>query len=300
MQWLLVGVALAAAIGLSLNAMALRIIRPPKRAIPRTAADLPFAFDDVSFESDGRTLRGWLIYPNEPSGCGVAVVAHGWASNSGEVLPIAEPVAASGHTAFVFDFRRHGRSDDAPHVTISDYRDDLTEAIRFVRERFPEKRLVVVGHSMGGAASILAVAAGAPVDGIAIVASPADLVEMTVEYLNEGWWPGAFLGPLIVPILWMKAGGNRDELVPERRMAAVTVPCIVIHPEHDKRVPLLHARRLADLAGCELRIIPDAGHVDIIRHPGLHEAVVEFLDKCADFESPTSQAPPESETSPRW
>jgi pimeloyl-ACP methyl ester carboxylesterase len=298
MLWLLLAIAVAAAIGLSLNAMALRIVRPPKRAMPRTAADLPFAFDDVSFESDGRTLRGWIIYPNVRSGHGVAVVAHGWASNSGEVLPIAEGVAASGHTAFVFDFRRHGRSDEAPHVTISDYRDDLIAAIGFVRERFPEKQMVVVGHSMGGAASILAAADGAPVDGIAIVASPADLVEMTVEYLNEGWWPGAVLGPLIVPILWMKAGGNRDELVPERRMADVTVPSIVIHPEYDKRVPRRHARRLADLAGCELRIVPDSGHVDILKHPGMHEAVVEFLGKCTEFESPTAQAPPESEASP--
>lgn len=296
LSWLGVGVALVAAIGLFLNAMALRIIRPPKRAILRTAADLPFAFDDVSFQSDGRTLRGWMIYPHASSGRGVAVVAHGWASNSGEVLPIAESVAASGHTAFVFDFRRHGRSDEAPHVTISDYRDDLVAAIGFVRERFPEKRMVVVGHSMGGAASILAVADGAPVDGIAVVASPADLVEMTVEYLKEGWMPGAFLGPLIVPILWMRAGGNRDELVPERRMASVGVPCIVIHPEHDKRVPRRHARRLADLAGCELRIIPGSGHVDILRHPGMHEAVVEFLGKCSDSEAPTFPAQPESET----
>lgn len=299
MLWLLVAVALVAAIGVSLNALALRIIRPPKRAIPRTAADLPFAFDDVSFQSDGRTLRGWMIYPHEPTGRGVAVVAHGWASNSGEVLPIAESVAASGHTAFVFDFRRHGRSDEAPHVTISDYRDDLTEAIGFVRECFPTRPIVVVGHSMGGAASILAAAAGAPVNGIAVVASPADLVEMTVEYLNEGWMPGAFLGSLIVPILWMRAGGRRDELVPERRMGDVPVPSIVIHPEYDRRVPLRHARRLADLAGCELRIVPDAGHVDILQHPGLHEAVVEFLDKCTEFESPTSQAPPESGTSRR-
>ncbi len=294
-QWFLAAVALLALIGISLNAMALRIIRPPKRVIARTAEDLPFEFDDVSFESDGRTLRGWMIYPNEEPGRGVAVVAHGWASNSGEVLSIAESVAAAGHTAFVFDFRRHGRSDEAPHVTISDYRDDLAEAIGFVRERYPEKRMVVVGHSMGGAASILAAAAGAPVDGIAIVASPADLVEMTVEYLNEGWLPAALLGPLIVPILWMRAGGNRDELVPERRMAAVTVPSIVIHPEHDKRVPLRHARLLADLADCELRIIPGAGHVDILQHPGLHEAVVEFLGKCTDVDSltPTPPAPAE-------
>lgn len=293
MLWFLFIIALAAAIGLFLNAMALRIVRPPKRPIPRTAADLPFAFDDVSFESDGRTLRGWMIYPNESSGRGVAVVAHGWASNSGYVLPIAEWVAASGHIAFVFDFRRHGRSDEAPYVTISDYRDDLMEAIGFVRERFPEKPMVVVGHSMGGAAAILAAADGAPVDGVVIVASPADLVEMTVEYLSEGRWPGTVLGPLIVPILWMKAGGNRDELVPERRMADITVPSIVIHPEHDKRVPLRHARRLADLAGCELRVVPDAGHVDILQHRGLHEAVVEFLGKCTEFESPTAPTPPE-------
>ena len=294
MLWLLVGVALIAVLGLLLNAMALRIIRPPKRVMPRMAADLPFVFDDVGFESDGRTLRGWIIHPDEPSGRGIVVVAHGWASNSGEVLPIAESVAASGHTAFVFDFRRHGRGDEAPHVTIRDYRDDLTRAIGFARERFSDKTLVLVGHSMGGAASILAAAAGAPVDGIAIVASPADLVEMTVEYLNTGLMPGAVVRALIVPLLWMRAGGNRDEFVPERRIADVSMPSIVIHPERDKRVPLRHARRLAELADCELRVIPDAGHLNILQHPGLHEAVVEFVNRLA-----TPPTRPESATSPR-
>ncbi len=142
MLWLLVGVALAGAIGLSLNAAALRIIRPPKRAMPRTARDLPFAFDDVSFESDGRILRGWMIYPHEPSGCGVAVVAHGWASNSGEVLPIAESVVA--------------------------------------------------GHSMGGAASILAAAAGAwpiwPTASCASFWTPATWTFSSTRVCTRRWW----------------------------------------------------------------------------------------------------------------
>ena len=278
---MLLGVSVVVLGGLGLNALASRIVRPPKRVIPRTAADLPFAFDDVSFESESRTLRGWLIHPDQLSGSSIAVVAHGWASNSGEVLPVAEAVAVSGHTAFVFDFRRHGRSDEAPHVTIADYRDDLIRAIEFMRGRFPERPIVVVGHSMGGAASILAAADGAPADGIAVVGSPADLVEMTVEYLKEGIFAGGLLARFVVPIIWMKAGGDRDELVPERRMAAVPVPSIVIHPERDKRVPLRHAQRLAELAGCELRVIPDAGHVNILQHAGLHEVVVEFLGKCA-------------------
>ena len=277
MPWLLLGASVVVMGGVGLNALALRIIRPPKRMIPRTAEDIPFAFEDVAFESDGRTLRGWLIHPDQPPGSSVAVVAHGWASNSGEVLPVAEAVVAAGHTAFVFDFRRHGRSDDAPHVTIADYRDDLIRAVEVMRERFPEMHIVVVGHSMGGAASILAAAEGAPVDGLAVVASPADLVEMTVEYLREGVFAGGLLARLVVPLIWMKAGGNRDELVPERRMGSVPVPTIVIHPERDRRVPLRHAQRLADLCGSELHVVPDAGHVDILQHAGLHEAVVEFL-----------------------
>ena len=277
MIWLIVGATAVVALGFFLNTVALRIVRPPKRVIPRTAGDLPLRYEDVSFRSAGRTLRGWLLHPERPDGRAVAILAHGWASNSGEVLPVAEAAVRAGHPTLVFDFRRHGRSDDAPHVTIPDYRDDLIEAIAFVRERLSDRPIVVIGHSMGGAAVILAAAEGAALDGIVTVGAPADLIEMTVEYLNAAGLPGTLLAPLLVPLLWIRAGGRRGHLVPERRMAEVLVPAMVIHPEMDERVPLEHARKLADLADCELRVVPDAGHLDILEHPGLHEAVVEFL-----------------------
>lgn len=63
-------------------------------------------------------------------------------------------LAARGHTVLAFDLRGHGESGpsarEGARYTYDDYvLRDVPAIVEFVRESFPQRRIVVVGHSLG-------------------------------------------------------------------------------------------------------------------------------------------------------
>jgi uncharacterized protein len=262
-----------------LDRLALVTARPPRRGLDRTAADLGVRHEPVEFPSvDGLTLRGeWMTPSAVRADAPLAVLVHGWTGNSGTMLLVAEPLLAAGFPVLCFDVRRHGRSDDAPFVTIRQFRDDVIRALRFARDRRPEGAVVVAGHSLGGAAAILAAASGETVEGIALVAAPADLFEVTAGMISDRGLPGRLVTRVLRPFWERRAGARFADLDPEARARELRLPVLVAYGDRDYRVPPSHARRLATATGGELAEIAGAGHKDILARPELHDALVRFL-----------------------
>src|SRR4051794_10731811 len=73
----------------------------------------PMVREDVEFQSEGTTVRGWLYRPDDADGDVPAVVlAGGWCYVRELVMPYyAESFAAAGIAALVFDYRNLGVSD---------------------------------------------------------------------------------------------------------------------------------------------------------------------------------------------
>jgi 8-oxo-dGTP diphosphatase len=272
---------LAAAAGgiVALDRLALATARPPRRGLERTAADLGVPHELIEFRAfDGITLRGeWM----EPTGVRpdqtIAVLVHGWTGNSGTMMYVAEPLLAAGHPVFSIDVRRHGRSDDAPFVTIRHFRDDLKHALELTRARRPAAPIAVVGHSLGGSAALLAAAAGAPIDAIALVAAPADLFEVTAGMFTDRGLPGSLLTRVLRPFWQRRAGEPFTGLDPAARASQVTVPILVVQGELDARVPAEHAHRIARNASTDVLWIEEAAHKDILDRRELHDALRTFL-----------------------
>jgi len=272
---------LAAAAGgiVALDRLALATARPPRRGLERTAADLDLPHELLEFPAfDGITLRGeWM----EPVGVRpdhtVVVLVHGWTGNSGTMMLVAEPLLAAGYPVFAVDVRRHGRSDDAPFVTIRHFRDDLKHALELTRERRPDAPIAVVGHSLGGSAALLAAAAGAPIDAAALVAAPADLFEVTAGMFTDRGLPGNLMTRVLRPFWQRRAGEPFAGLEPAARAAEAEIPILVVQGELDARVPAEHARRIARNAATDVLWIKEAAHKDILDRPELHEALLSFL-----------------------
>jgi uncharacterized protein len=112
--------------------------------------------EDIQFNADGVTLRGWLYSPEGVSGPAPAVVmAHGFSAVKEMYLDrFAEAFAGSGLAALVFDHRNFGASDGEPRQEIDpwaqvrDYRHAITWT-RTQREVDPE-RIGVWGSSYSG------------------------------------------------------------------------------------------------------------------------------------------------------
>ena len=275
--WVVAGAIVLLLIGL--DWFASRIIRVPPRPVERTVPELGFDHEDLRIQSGDHELAAWLIKPAEAQPFEpLVLVAHGWSANYSTVLALAEPLAETGHEVLLFDVRGHGRNKPQPYVSVRSFRDDLMAVTRYAATRFPDRQLVVVGHSMGGSAGVLAAAEGAPIDGLVLVAAPSDILKVTAEFFVDQGLPGHLLVSLLRPFWWHRVGSTFRPLTPSRRIRELDIPLLLIQPEHDKRVVREHADRLAEAAGVDYRLIPDREHTDVLGDPLTLRFVLEFLE----------------------
>lgn len=120
--------------------------------------------EDVKFDADGVTLRGWLYIPDGASGpVATVVMAHGFSAVKEMYLDrFAEAFAAAGIGSLVYDNRNFGASDGEPRQEIDpwaqvrDYRNAITYAT--TRDEVDADRIGIWGSSYSGG-HVLAVAA---------------------------------------------------------------------------------------------------------------------------------------------
>jgi alpha-beta hydrolase superfamily lysophospholipase len=86
----------------------------------------------------------------------VLVIAHGLGEHSGRYLPFVEYFVARGYGVYALDHEGHGRSEGQrgyiPHL--STFVDTLFDYIGQIKGKHPDKKLFLVGHSMGGVISV--------------------------------------------------------------------------------------------------------------------------------------------------
>jgi alpha-beta hydrolase superfamily lysophospholipase len=286
----------AAAGGLyALDRLANRVVRPVPRPPARGVPDSGLAHEDLEIEAGGHHLAAWLLWA-APESVGRApaaarsggirplfLLAHGWGASYGTVLQLAEPLVHAGHDVLLFDMRGHGRNRAVPHVTVRHLRDDVSAVARFASERFAGRPLILVGHSFGGAASVLAAAEGAPVAALVLIATPADVVQITAEYLSARGMPGGLMAAVLRPFWWWRLGGTFVPHSPVRRIGELDVPVLIIQPEHDERVHRAHAERLAAAAGVSYHLVRDREHNDVLGAPETVRLIADFV---AGLEAP--------------
>jgi fermentation-respiration switch protein FrsA (DUF1100 family) len=111
---------------------------------------------DIEFDAEGVTLRGWLYLPDDDSRTVPAVVmAHGFSAVKEMYLDaFAEVFCAAGLAAVVFDNRNFGASDGEPRQEIDpwaqvrDYRHAITYAQ--TRTEIDPNRIGIWGSSYSG------------------------------------------------------------------------------------------------------------------------------------------------------
>ncbi|MCA1566346.1 MAG: MFS transporter [Acidobacteria bacterium] len=133
--------------------------RPGERDRTDTPAAHGANFEAVSFTStDGNTLSGWYL---PASGAAAPrrvtfVLTHGLFRSRYEMLERGLALWREGYGVLLYDLRRHGASP-AEFSTIGyDERRDVAAAFQFARAREPGNRVVLLGVSMGAAATLLA------------------------------------------------------------------------------------------------------------------------------------------------
>ena len=91
--------------------------------------------DDIEFNADGETIRGWLFRPSAAQGDTPLIVLGGGFAAVKEMgmADFAEHFAAAGFAAIAFDFRNIGASDGSPRQELDPWKqiEDLRHAITY-------------------------------------------------------------------------------------------------------------------------------------------------------------------------
>lgn len=239
---------------------------PPRLAIrPEEGAVLANALE-VDVPTAVGSLRAY-VWGEGPR----VVLVHGYGGRAAQLTPYVAPLLARGFSVIAYDAPGHGASSGSsialPEVAL---------ALHGVVEHFGPAH-AVIAHSVGGAATCLAVHQGLAATRVALVAPPADL----------SLWFERFSAGLAVPDTL--ASGVRRHV--ERRLNAplstfnaeafggsIDVPLLVVHDDRDREVPFSHGERVAkSVAAGSLVKTSGLGHRRILAHADVVRDVVAFV-----------------------
>ena len=228
---------------------------------------------------------------SEPAapGRGRVLLVHGWNAASSDWAPVARRLAERGMQVFAADMPGHGAA-----------RGRTSSLPRFVRALEAIDRAhgpfdAWVAHSMGANAALTAVARGARVRRLVLVAA----LVRPVRALR-GFAAGFGLTPAATAAYL--ASIERDEAMPletvdsERNAARVAAPTLLIHDRRDKVIPFADAQALAALLPAG-RLLPTdgLGHTRVLASPDAVDAIAGFAAAgdadYIDADAPAAEAP---------
>jgi alpha-beta hydrolase superfamily lysophospholipase len=233
---------------------------------------------------DAGRLSAW--YVPKKDAVGVVVLFHGYGDDKSRLLPEARALHELGFAAFLVDFRGCGGSDgDAISIGYHEA-DDVARAVAYVRERWPDQRLIVFGHSMGAAAVLRALSQRTIAPEAVILECPFDRLLSTVEARFSVTGMPAFPAARLM-VFWggVQHGFNAFRHNPVEYARAVTCPVLLLYGTHDIRVSRSQIEAIYQSLPAEkrLHIFEGASHYSMIlgRVEEWKACVADFLSRHA-------------------
>lgn len=246
--WILVGVGAVLLLYVAVLYAVLWVsLRPLRIPIYLSPGGMGVPHEDVVIPAAGGDVVGWWTQGEGPN---VAILLHGYMMNRSELVPTGVWLAQRGFSVLTIDFAAHGHARGKKTGLGYPERTEVLAACRWVKERVPHAKIVLIGSSMGSAAAAFALADEPD-------AADAIVLDSAYSKLNdavEGWWslfggvwlkrlasPTVYLAPPLVGFLPQKADVAKA-------LQKSTVPVLVLHGDHDKlALPNQAERNMASL-----------------------------------------------------
>lgn len=215
--------------------------------------------------SEGRRVEGWR-WGHGP----VVYLVHGWGGHAGRLSAFVPPLLDAGYSVVAFDAPGHGRSGRGMSSML-----DFARSIRAVAAAYGTPH-AIVAHSLGAAATGLAVHWGLRPRRLVLLAPPAD--------------PGSYVVPFARALGLDSATIERIRVRSERRLRfswsdldvrrmapAEELPLLVVHDREDETVPFSEGSAIADTWDGRLYETRGLGHAGILRDATVVSEVTAFV-----------------------
>jgi pimeloyl-ACP methyl ester carboxylesterase len=240
--------------------------RPPRHRRSDFPSTALASGQRVDLVLDGRRLAVWRW------GAGPTVLlVHGWGSRGARLGDFVAPLTHAGFSVLAFDAPGHGAS--AGRLSSLP---QFIAAIRTIGEHLGPLH-AVVAHSMGGAATALAMAGSLDLERVVFLAPAADPAGYSERFASV-------FGLTDEVVFRMKRGLERRFGIAWKDFdvlaaaATLTSPLLVIHDSDDRDVPLSDGASIAAAwPGARLVETNGLGHRRIVHDPTVVLRAVAFL-----------------------
>ena len=198
------------------------------------------------------------------------LLVHGWNGNAAQLAGLVPPLLRAGYYVAALDLPAHGASAG----TRTNVRAMADALLRLGRRVGPVH--AVIAHSLGAAASVIALAEGLGAERAVLIAPPADLPRYAREYARAVGLSARSTFDLLARLDVALGGREAFDLL--RLAPSQTARMLVLHDPADREVPLADAQALARAwPGARLEMLEGAGHTRALRHPEVISRAVSFV-----------------------
>lgn len=211
--------------------------RPGERERTDTPAAQGATFENVTFtSSDGNQLSGWYL---PPSGKTVTIImTHGLFRSRYEMLDRGVALWREGYGVLLYDLRRHGQSRAAEFSTIGyGERHDVEAALDFARSREPGNKVVLMGVSMGAAATLLAAAEARDVMAVVCESSFLSFSDTVRHHISLAGLPAFPFATLLIRFTAWRLNFDPADFDLLQAVKKIKCPILFIGGTADRRMP---------------------------------------------------------------
>ncbi len=244
-------------------------MRPRRhRTPPRERALLEGAVPFEILAGEEVTLRAWS-WGSGP----IVILVHGWEGRGSQMATFVEPLVAAGRTVIAFDAPGHGGSDGKRSSIVH-----FAWALRSVVEQVSNGEVdAVIAHSLGCAATTLALREGLNAKRAVFIApplNPTDYTERFREILG--------LEPEIVDRMRLRIEQRFLRKMSDFSLALAAremkTPLLVIHDRDDQETLHREGATIAEAwPGARMITTEGLGHRRILRDPAVIESAAQFV-----------------------
>ena len=237
--------------------------------------------ETVSFKShDGANISGW--YAKGAQQDKTVILLHPKGGTRLAMLDRALLFQQAGYSVLLIDLQAHGESEGKHFTAGYLEKHDAEAAVAFIKRRFPEGKIVVVGSSLGGAAAVLA----SPMDIDALILE--SVYSSIEDALNNRLRmrlgrAGPILTPLLLVQLKLRLGISKSDLRPMDFSQYINCPVLIISGDNDNHTTRNDTIELYNRASSPKSVFwfRGAGHVDLYKYDrSLYEqTVLKFIQK---------------------
>lgn len=208
--------------------------------------------EKITFEnSKGITLSGVIEFPENSSPKAFAIFSHCFTCNKNliNVKYISEVLSEKRIAVLRFDFTGLGDSQgDFAKTTFTSNIDDLLKAAEFLRNNYEAPKLLV-GHSLGGAASIMATEQLDSVKALSLLGTPSTLDHISRLFKNKLDEINLF-GSAMIDVAGrdIEIGKDFVDDLPNynirKSLNKLNKPLLILHSPQDEMVNIEHATQI--------------------------------------------------------